>query len=90
MDLLSSGINAVVVATVGLLLGWFAKGQFEAINRRFEENDRQHLDSEQRLDRFEDRLDARMNGFQRSIDSMHSDLTQVALAGGVRPRAADQ
>jgi hypothetical protein len=35
---------------------------------------------DQRIDRLEDRLD-------RGMDAMRSDLTQVALAVGVRPRA---
>jgi len=96
MDLLSGGINAAVVATVGLLLARLAKGQFEAldrrfqsidqrfesIDRRFEGNDRQHQ-------AIEERIETRMEAFQRSLDAMRSDLTQVALAVGVRPQAAD-
>ena len=47
-----------------------------------------------RLDRLETRLvgtgsrpDGRFDGLQASMDAMRSDLTQVALAVGVRPRA---
>jgi hypothetical protein len=36
-----------------------------------------------RIDRLEDRMDR----FQASLDSLRSDLTQVALAVGARPRA---
>ena len=40
-----------------------------------------------RLDRRIDSLERRMDGFQTSVDAMRSDITQVALAVGVRPRA---
>jgi type II secretory pathway component PulJ len=36
-----------------------------------------------RIDKLEDRMDR----FQASLDSLRSDLTQVALAVGARPRA---
>jgi hypothetical protein len=34
-----------------------------------------------------DALERRMDRFEASLDSMRSDLTQVALAVGARPRA---
>jgi len=40
-----------------------------------------------RIDTLEGRLDGRFDTLQSSIDAMRSDLTQVALAVGVRPRA---
>ena len=43
------------------------------------------LDS--RFDRLESRFDRRFDALQSSMDAMRSDLTQVALAVGVRPRA---
>jgi len=42
---------------------------------------------ESRFDRRVDTLEGRFDGLQGSIDAMRSDLTQVALAVGVRPRA---
>ena len=42
---------------------------------------------ETRLDHRADTLEGRFDGLQASIDAMRSDLTQVALAVGVRPRA---
>src|SRR3990172_4909123 len=42
---------------------------------------------ESRFDRRVDTLEGRFDGLQGSIDGMRSDLTQVALAVGVRPRA---
>jgi biopolymer transport protein ExbB/TolQ len=40
------------------------------------------------LERRIDRLEDRMERFQGSLDGMRSDLTQVALAVGARPRAS--
>ena len=37
----------------------------------------------------EQRLDGRIDGLQRTVDGMRSDLTQVALAVGVKPRASN-
>ncbi|MBI2237927.1 MAG: hypothetical protein HYU54_05290 [Actinobacteria bacterium] len=82
MEVVSTAINAAVVATVGLILAWLGKGRFEAIDRRFETQDR-------RIDRLEERLEHRMDALQASVDAMRSDLTQVALAVGVRQRATN-
>src|SRR2546421_5630758 len=46
MQLLTASVNAAVVAAVGILLAWLARGRFEAIDRRF--------------DRLEERFDIRM------------------------------
>jgi hypothetical protein len=54
-------------------VAWLGKGRFEAIDRRF--------------DRLEARLDGRIDSLEARLDAMRSDLTQVALAVGVRPRA---
>jgi hypothetical protein len=35
-----------------------------------------------------DRLEGRMDGVQRSVDGLRSDLTQVALAVGTKPRTS--
>ena len=73
MDLLGASINAVVIAVVGALLAWLGKGRFDALDGR--------------IDRMETRLDGRIDTLQSSVDAMRSDLTQVALAVGTRPRA---
>lgn len=80
MDLLVSGINAMVVGAVGLALAWLGKGRFEAVEDRFER-------IEDRIDRLEERFETRMDSFQSSLDGLRSDLTQVALVVGARPRA---
>jgi hypothetical protein len=76
MDVVSTGINALVVGLIGLVLGWLGKGRFDTIERR--------------IDRMDDRLDGRMDSFQVSLDGMRSDLTQVALAVGAKPRASNR
>ncbi|HEV8421536.1 MAG TPA: hypothetical protein VGR13_09300 [Actinomycetota bacterium] len=82
MEVVSTAINAAVVATVGLILAWLGKGRFETIDRRFEAQDR-------RIDQLEERLERRMDALQASVDAMRSDLTQVALAVGVSRRATN-
>ena len=80
MEPASTAINAAVVAAVSLIMGWLAKGGFEAIDRRFDAQD-------QKIDRLEDRLEHRIAALHASVDGVRSGLTQVALAVGVRPRA---
>jgi hypothetical protein len=102
MDLLVVSINAVVVAAVGGIVAWLGRGRFEAIDRRFDRLETRldgRIDSletrvdgrvdglEGRIERLETRVDGRFETLQASVDAMRSDLTQVALAVGVRPRA---
>jgi hypothetical protein len=82
MDLVNSVSNTVVVTIVGFALFWVGRGQFQALSRRFDAVD-------QRIDRLEERLDHRIDAVQASIDAIRSDLTQIALAVGVRPRAGN-
>ena len=75
MDVLGPAINAAVVAAVGLIVAWLGKARLDAQDRR--------------IDRMEVRLDRRMESLQASVDRMRSDLTQVALALGIRPKATN-
>ena len=84
MDLLVASTNAVGVAVVGGVVAWLGKGRFEALDGKFEATF-EALD--RKIDRLETRLDGRIDALQSSMDAMRSDLTQVALAVGVRPRA---
>jgi hypothetical protein len=84
MDLLVASINAIVVAVVGGIVAWFGKGRFDAVDRKF---DRLEARLDGRIDSLEARLDGRIDTLQSSMDAMRSDLTQVALAVGVRQRA---
>jgi hypothetical protein len=79
MDVAGIVLNALVAALVALA-AWGAKGKFEALESRFDAVD-------SRFDRLESRLDGRIDLLQSSVDAMRSDLTQVALAVGARPRA---
>jgi hypothetical protein len=76
MHLIVASINAVV----GLIVVWLGRGRFEAIDHKFDVLDR-------KIDRLETRLDGRIDTLQSSMDAMRSDLTLLALAVGVRPRA---
>ena len=102
MDLLAASINTAVIAIVGILLAWQAKGRFDALEQKIDGVENRLVGTETRLDaridgletrldgrftRLEARLDGRIDSLQSSMDAMRSDLTQVALAVGVRPRA---
>lgn len=73
MDLVGTVVNAMVVGVVGLILGWTINGRLRAIERR--------------LDRLEDRVERIPASVGERIDGLRSDLTQIALAVGARPRA---
>jgi hypothetical protein len=73
VELVGATINAAVVAVVGAVLAWFAEGRFNGLDHR--------------IDRLEGRLDGRIDRLEASVNALRSDLTQVALAVGVRPRA---
>lgn len=75
MELLGTAVNALVVAAVGLILAWMGKGRFDALERR--------------VDGVEDRLAERIGRVEGQVDALRSDLTQVALAVGARPRAGN-
>jgi hypothetical protein len=102
MDLLGTSINAAVVAVVGALLAWLARGRFDGLDRRIDRLETRLVGTETRLegridgvesrlgsriDGLESRFDGRFDALQSSMDAMRSDLTQVALGVGVRPRA---
>ncbi len=82
MEVVGTAINAAVVTTVGLILAWLGKGRFEAQDRRIDR-------LEEKLEHGMDGLEHRMDALHVSLDAMRSDLTQVALAVGVRPRATN-
>jgi hypothetical protein len=100
MDVIGAVATSAVVTLVGLILVWLGKDRFDAQDQRIERFE-QHVDRrfggmEQYMDRrFEgmeqriDRVEHRFDVLQGSVDAMRSDLTQVALAVGVRPRATN-
>ena len=102
MEALSTAINAMVVAAVGLILGWLGKGRLDRLEARI---DRLEGRLDGRIDRLEGRLDGGIDGLEARIDrlgermdrleeridtrfdALRSDLTRIALAVGVRPEA---
>jgi len=63
--------------------------RFDAVDSRFDAVDSRFDRLDQRIDWLEERLDRRMGSMQASLDALRSDLTHVALAVGVRPRATN-
>jgi len=72
MDLVTPLVVGALLALFTAIQTWINKGRFDAIERRFD-----HTDAEIASLRSETRAD---------IASLRSDLTQVALAVGARPR----
>jgi hypothetical protein len=61
MDLLGTSINAAVVAVVGALLAWLARGRFDALDRRIDGLETRLVGTESRLDGRIDRMGARLD-----------------------------
>jgi uncharacterized protein YceH (UPF0502 family) len=89
MEIAGTAINAAVVAAMGLILAWLGRGQYRALQSQL---DAMRKEFEARFEALEARvaaLERRMDQFQASLDALRSDLTQVALAVGARPRAGE-
>ena len=91
-----------MVAAVGGIVAWYGKGRFDALDRKIDRLETcldGRIDSldgrfdtlearfDGRFDSLQGRVDGRFDSLQASMDAMRSDLTQVGLAVGVRPRA---
>jgi hypothetical protein len=101
MELLQTVITSLVVAVVGGLVTLAMTGQFRSLHRemdarfgavdgRFDAVDRRFETIDRRFDAVDGRFDAvdrRLERVEASMDGLRSDLTQVALAVGARPRA---
>jgi CHASE1-domain containing sensor protein len=82
-------IIGVLVSAVGLILGLTTRGlrhEFAEFRQEMAEF-RKEIKADLRAT--EQRLDGRIDGFQRALATMRSDLTQMALAVGVKPRASN-
>lgn len=84
MDLLGSVINATVVTVVGIVLWAGISGRFKAQEARM---DRMEESLGARIDRIEGRINRLEESVTTRIDALRSDLTQVALAVGAKPRS---
>jgi len=79
MDLIGTLINSAVVTVVGIVLWVSISGRFTAQDERMD-----RLDG--RMDRLEGKIDRLEETVSGRIDALRSDLTQVALAVGAKPR----
>ena len=94
MDLIGTLINSAVVTVVGIVLWVSISGRFTAQDERMdrlEESLTARIDRlEGRIDRLEESVNGRIDRLEESvsgrIDALRSDLTQVALAVGAKPR----
>jgi hypothetical protein len=73
LDPLQTIINAIVIGAVGLILGWMVHGLRTEVR-----SDISALRTEVRSD---------ISDLRREVGELRSDLTQVALAVGARPRS---
>jgi hypothetical protein len=87
VELVGTVINATVVALVGAILAWLAKGRFDAVDQRFDRLEHRVDRFEERLDGRIDRLGGRIDRVGSALDALRSDITPIALAVGVRPKA---
>jgi hypothetical protein len=94
MELLQTVITSLVVAVVGGLVTLAMTGQFRSLHRemdaRFGAIDGRLDSMDRRIDSIDARFDAidrRFDAVDVRFDGLRSDLTQVALAVGARPRA---
>jgi hypothetical protein len=100
MGAVNTVILGVIISAVGLILARMSKGdsnslrrdiaglrqEFTGLRTEFAEF-RKEIKADLRAT--EQRLDGRIDALQVTVDGMRSDLTQVALAVGVKPRASN-
>jgi hypothetical protein len=94
MELLQTVITSLVVAVVGGLVTLAMTGQFRSLHREMDARFGAIDGRLESMDRGIDSMDARFDAIDRRFDAvdvrfdgLRSDLTQVALAVGARPRA---
>ena len=87
MELVGTVITATVVTLVGAILAWLAKGRFDVVDQRFDRLEHRVDRLEERSESRIDRLDGRIDRLGSTLDALRSDITQIALAVGVRPKA---
>ena len=72
MDLATPLLNAAILAVFTVILAWLAKARFDSLERR--------------MDAHEERNERRFEQLAAEIAQLRSDLLQVVLAQGSRPR----
>lgn len=110
MEHLGPLVNAALVVVMTLIITWFMKDRFDAVNRQFDAVNRQLDGVNRRLDGHDERFDriekeqaeikadvtalkalvaaiqARLDDLSREVVGLRTDLTQIALQVGARPR----
>jgi hypothetical protein len=87
MELVQTVITSLVVALVGGLVTLAMTGQFRSLHREMDARFGAVDGRFEAVDRRFDAVDRRLERVEASMDGLRSDLTQVALAVGARPRA---
>jgi len=82
MNVLTSFAPSLVAALAVFIVAWISKGRFDLIDKRFELIDKR-FDSQDEQNR-QVREDIRQ--MRGEIAGLRSDLTQIALAVGAKPR----
>jgi hypothetical protein len=93
MDAVNTVIVGVLVSAAGVILGLMTTGLRHEFADFRKEIKAELLATEQRLDgridRLQTTLDGRIDRLQAEVGGIRSDLTQVALAVGIKPRASN-
>ena len=93
MDVLNTVVVGVIVAAATLILGRITRSDSNSLRREFDglrqEFAEFRTEIKAELKATEQRLDRGIDGLQLTVDGMRSDLTRVALAVGVEPRASN-
>jgi hypothetical protein len=89
MNVIGTVANAAVVAAVGFLIMWQLRGRFDAADKRFDGIDRRFESIDRRFESIDRRFDALETRVDQRIDGLRSDITQIALAVGARPRGEE-
>ena len=93
MGAVNTVILGVIISAVGLILARMSRGDSNSLRRDIAGLRHEFLDFRKEikadLRATEQRLDGRIDALQVTVDGMRSDLTQVALAVGVKPRASN-
>ena len=93
MGAVNTVILGVIISAVGLILARMSRGDSNSLRRDIAGLRQEFLDFRKEikadLRATEQRLDGRIDALQVTVDGMRSDLAQVALAVGVKPRASN-
>lgn len=86
MDIVVPAVNAVVVAVAAFLVSWVGKERIDSLERRIDQRFDAIDKRFEQVDRRFEQLDRRFEQVATEIAVIRSDLTNVALAVGARPR----